>query len=199
MVDWNKLKQQALDVSKKTVDSVQDWKNDPERLKRVEENRERQVERAELRQIDEENNPEKYFKPTSKTNDIKIDENHKVFIINSERRNPRHIFDDLVSYELLQDDSVTTKGGASIGRAIVGGVLFNVPGAIIGGVTGSKKQVTKVKKIDLRITIRNSKQNTLYINIYKGSPIKTDSKQYQLLIKKAQETLSLLDIISSYQ
>lgn len=45
MVDWKKLGKQALDLTKETtekgVESFQEWKNDPERLQKIEEEKAR--------------------------------------------------------------------------------------------------------------------------------------------------------------
>ena len=47
-------------------------------------------------------------------------------------------YSDLISYELLEDDSVVTSGG--VGQALVGGALFGGFGAIAGGITANRTQ-----------------------------------------------------------
>ena len=58
-------------------------------------------------------------------------------------------FDDLVSYELIQNDDIVVKGGT--GKAIIGGTvvtlltnpLFGAAGAISGGITGKRTSSKK--------------------------------------------------------
>ena len=47
-------------------------------------------------------------------------------------------FSDLMSYELIEDDSVVTSGG--VGQALIGGALFGGFGAVAGGITGKRVQ-----------------------------------------------------------
>lgn len=47
-------------------------------------------------------------------------------------------YDDLVSFELLEDSESVASGG--LGRAFAGGILFGGAGAIVAGVIGKKKQ-----------------------------------------------------------
>lgn len=47
MVDWEKLKEKALDITKqasvKSIESFKDWKNDADRLERKEEKKARKI------------------------------------------------------------------------------------------------------------------------------------------------------------
>ena len=108
---------------------------------------------------------------TSKVNVIKVDEQHRTFQIkgyvpkplkgalavstlgmssiisssvNSAGANNWYNFDDLVSYELLADDSVVVSGG--VGQALIGGLTFGGAGAIAGDITGKRKQKKKTMK-----------------------------------------------------
>ena len=58
-------------------------------------------------------------------------------------------FDDLVSYELLADDSVVVSGGE--GQALIGGLAFGAAGAVAGGITGKRKQKKKIGSINKKI------------------------------------------------
>jgi hypothetical protein len=64
---------------------------------------------------------------------------------------------DVVSVEVTEDGSSVTKTSRSsqIGGAVVGGVLLGGVGAVVGGLTGSKKTTQKVKRVDLRVVIDN--------------------------------------------
>ena len=70
-------------------------------------------------------------------------------------------FDDLVSYELIQNDDIVVKGGT--GKAIIGGTvvtlltnpLLGAAGAISGGITGKRTSSKKINSLAVRITLNN--------------------------------------------
>lgn len=66
---------------------------------------------------------------------------------------------DVVSVELTEDGSSITKTSRSsqLGGAVVGGVLLGGVGAVVGGLTGSKKTSQKIKRVDLRVVIDDTK------------------------------------------
>ena len=68
-------------------------------------------------------------------------------------------FSDVLKAELFEDGETIslTGGGASIGRAIVGGALFGVAGEIIGGATGTRKtkSTTFANLIEVRISLKD--------------------------------------------
>lgn len=51
-------------------------------------------------------------------------------------------FEDLVSYELLEDDAIVTSGG--VGQALIGGFAFGGAGMIAGRLTGKRIQKKNV-------------------------------------------------------
>lgn len=97
-------------------------------------------------------------------------------------------YDNIVSYSLIKDDKMITKGGASIGRAVVGGILFGGVGAVIGGTTGSRTSTNVCQSLTIKVTLRNCDSNCVYIDFIKrGSTLRNADPQ---------EVLSLLDIIT---
>ncbi len=69
---------------------------------------------------------------------LEIDEYHNKFRISISNIHESYNFSDLIDFELLGDDGESiSKGG--LGRVLVGGALFGGIGAIVGGVTGSRK------------------------------------------------------------
>ena len=73
---------------------------------------------------------------------LSVDANHKLWMYGTS--NIVFNFNDVVSYELIQDGESITKGG--VGRAVAGGILFGGVGAVVGGLTGKKKVVTEIKE-----------------------------------------------------
>lgn len=102
-------------------------------------------------------------------------------------------FDDLLSYELLEDDSTVTSGG--IGQALIGGALFGGAGAIAGGITGKRKSKKKVDSLIVKITLNSFEVPCIMIPIITKST-KVDSKEYKNALNEAHSILSVLDVIT---
>ena len=102
-------------------------------------------------------------------------------------------FDDLLSYELLEDDAVVTSGG--VGQALIGGFAFGGAGMIAGGLTGKRVQKKRVESICIKVTINDFSCPCVIIPIV-TKPIKTNSKEYQNAFNEAHKILSVLDVIS---
>ena len=113
-------------------------------------------------------------------------------------------FDDLVSYELIQNDDVVVTGG--VGKAVVGGAvmtalaggLWGMTGAVVGGVTGKKKQSKKVNYLAIRITLNSFDFPCCFIYLIEKST-KSNSKEYKKVIENAQLILSTLDLITHHK
>lgn len=126
---------------------------------------------------------------------IQFDEINRLFLISDgifKKKNSIYSFDDIVEYELLVDGATVTKGG--LGRAVVGGALFGGVGAIVGGVTGGKKATAMTNKMQIKITVNNFQQPSVYITLI-FAPTKTDSYVYKNAYKTAQEILSTFSLI----
>lgn len=69
------------------------------------------------------------------------------------------LYRDLLSSELFEDGETVTKTsrGSQLGGALIGGLALGGIGAIIGGLSGKTRSSEKVKRVDLRITINNTR------------------------------------------
>lgn len=136
----------------------------------------------------------KMFKATSKSKHIEIDDVNKLWRMTSSRRNIYN-YSDLVSYDLIQDGDTVTSGGFGIGRAITGTLLTGGIGALLG-FTKKKKSTNYTNNLQIRITNSATKKPTSFITLIDK---KTDqnSKEYRKAIESAQETLGILDIMTS--
>lgn len=105
-------------------------------------------------------------------------------------------FDDLVSYELLEDDAIVTSGG--VGQALIGGLIAGGAGLIAGGITGKRVQKKRIESLGIRITINNFLFPCILIPLITKS-IKTNSKEYQIAFDEAQKILSVLEVIAHNQ
>lgn len=102
-------------------------------------------------------------------------------------------FSDLLSYDLLEDDSIVTSGG--VGQALIGGAIFGGFGAIAGGVTGTRVQKKKVESLYIKITTNSFSSPCSMLPLI-TKPTKTSSKEYQVAFNLAHQILSALDVIT---
>lgn len=112
-------------------------------------------------------------------------------------------YKDILSSEIVEDDNCITKTarGSQIGGALLGGLVLGGAGAIVGGLSGKKYNVSKVKNIDLLIVVNNVNNPVRKINFLDIS--KTDdedgfdknSEIYKDSSKLAKEWHSVIEII----
>lgn len=115
-------------------------------------------------------------------------------IIPSFRKAVPYSYDDIVDYELLEDGTSITKGG--LGNAVVGGVLFGSVGAMVGGMTGTRKTSSKCTNLMIKITVNNVSEPVEYIKLI-SSPTDKRSAVYKKAFFNAQQILSMLQVICS--
>lgn len=127
---------------------------------------------------------------------IGIDEPNKklAFIISSVSNQKAEIFnfEDIYSCELLIDDqSVYKKStGRTVGGALIGGALLGGAGVVVGGLSGSSQKKSNIKKIELKIVVRDLSNPTHKFTFY-GSTTPS-----QFLDNKKEEAESWKDTIS---
>ena len=91
---------------------------------------------------------------------------------------------DLLSSEIFEDGETVTRTarGSQIGGALIGGLAFGGVGAVIGGLSGKTRSSEKVKKIDLRIMINDTKNPYHDLNF-----MDVESKKNSMMYKSAME------------
>lgn len=102
-------------------------------------------------------------------------------------------YSDLLSYELMEDDSIVTSGG--VGQALVGGALFGGLGAVAGGITGKRTQKKKIESLIIKVTLNNFDCPCLMLPLITKST-KSTSKEYQTALNEAHTIMSALDVIT---
>jgi len=108
---------------------------------------------------------DKYLSNTSGIS-IAYDEKRKKICLLVGHKPELYEYKDIIQSELDIDGETVLKQSltGTVGRSVVGGVLGGGVGAIIGGTTGSKTGKQKIKNIDLKITVNNSKSPVYRIN-----------------------------------
>jgi len=104
-------------------------------------------------------------------------------------------FSDIFGCELTRDGETIYKKSATrtIGGAIVGGVLSGGVGAVIGGLSGGSKGKENIKKIELKVIVRDLSNPTHYFTFFEdGSDMKGNLNK---LINEAESWKDTISII----
>lgn len=101
-------------------------------------------------------------------------------------------YNQIVDFELLENGGSLAKGG--VGRAVVGGMLFGSTGAIVGSTT--RKQKKLCESLCIKLTLKDFEEPSYYINFIK-KPVDVGSEYYKDVMKKAQDMMSKLQLITS--
>lgn len=156
-------------------------------------------ERIEYHENDVKKNTEriKKFNATYQVgNYVWFDDNHKWFAFPQGTFSPKisnsYIFkyDEIVDFEVLEDGTAIIKGG--LGKALVGGVIFGLPGIIAGATSKKIKEVCN--KLEIKITTRNIDIPVVYVNLI-NMKFKKSSFVYKTVSKSVQNILSKFKII----
>ena len=131
---------------------------------------------------------------------LAIDEHRKsVCLINNRQKNVSLRFcsyKDLLSSEVFEDGITVTKTvrSSQVGGALLGGLVLGGVGAIIGGLSGKTQTSGKVKSIDLRLTINDTKGPLHNVNFLVSETEKNNSI-YQSAIQQARHWHGLIEIL----
>lgn len=101
-------------------------------------------------------------------------------------------FDDIDDVDLIIDGHSVTQGG--LGRAIAGGFILGPVGALIGGVTGKKKNKDVVDSIKIIIKMNDFQNPTIELKIIEV-PLKKSGSLYKIIEKLAQDITSTFEFI----
>lgn len=104
---------------------------------------------------------------------------------------------DINGYEIVENGETVTSGG--LGRAAVGALAFGGVGAIVGAVTGKKKNKTTIDSLKIKINMNDLDLPVLFVNLI-TTKTKTTSLTYKMGIKQADNIISSLDVlVKQYQ
>lgn len=126
---------------------------------------------------------------------LAVDNEHYKWAVVYPSSDEPHIFNfqDLISYEIIQNGEKAISGNA--GDATAGAILFGTAGAIVGA--SSKKTISEMCH-DLHIEIRvNNLNRSLLILPCSTGEIAVNCSIFQDRVQKAHEILSILSYIKS--
>jgi hypothetical protein len=103
---------------------------------------------------------------------------------------------DLLCSEIFEDGSTITKTvrTSQVGGALVGGLLFGGVGAVIGGLSGKTETTGKIKKIDLRLTVNDTK-NPIHDVAFQNVEGNKGGLIHKAAMKQARHWHSLIEVL----
>lgn len=114
-----------------------------------------------------------------------IDEQNKLWKLKS-YGNLYFTFDDIINYECQKNGIGVLSVG--VGSALVGGLLFGGVGAILGGLSGSKKK-EEINEFRIVIKVNNNSYPQLSINLLPTGKVKSDSILFKSYCEKAEKIM----------
>jgi len=127
------------------------------------------------------------------------DKNKKVCLINkngNDFNQKLFSYRDILSSEILEDgNSITkTERGSQIGGALIGGLALGPVGLLIGGLTGKKKSIDKIKRVDIQIIVNDTTKPRHLIN-FLNTESKKDSFIYKSSIETARQWHAIIEVL----
>lgn len=136
-----------------------------------------------------------------------VEYNYTMLLVNEKEKkftigNDIYKFSDLISAEIVENsDTITTtytKNKASLGKALVGGAIFGVAGAIVGGNAGkstSRAINTQVcDKLEVKLILNSISNSQIFIPLILKR-IRKKSKKYKNAYDISQKYLSIFQVI----
>lgn len=110
-------------------------------------------------------------------------------------------YEDIVS--ISYEENGTDIYNKSLGRAVVGGLLFGGVGAIVGSNTAKTQQKKEVRKMSIKILLKSTSNTTIILKIYEagldGNLLETkntaDRLHYEGLMKEVKGIKDIFSII----
>jgi len=107
------------------------------------------------------------------------------------------LYRDILSSEIVEDGETITSTvrTSQLGGALIGGLALGGVGAIIGGLSGKSVSSQRIQRIDLRITVNDTKEPLHEINFLHFQTKKGDKITYEPAIRKARHWHGLIDVL----
>ena len=105
-------------------------------------------------------------------------------------------FSNILGVEIIEDGNTISYASRSsqAAGALIGGLAFGGVGAIIGGLSGSRRQSRKVSKLQIRVTVLDSRNQVVTHSLdLLSEPIKTDNQLFTDAMNNARNWKSLLE------
>jgi hypothetical protein len=137
------------------------------------------------------------FTPTRKFASISVDETHQLWGCVAGGTWRIYQYADIVNSELIENGDHVQQGGASLGRAVVGGMLFGPLGAAVGSMTGAKQTNRTVHTLQVKVTVNDLDDPVVFIDMLSMKGIKASTPAYRKQFEDAQRVLSAFSVMQS--
>ena len=100
---------------------------------------------------------------------------------------------NIIGYKVIEDGVTISKGG--LGRALIGGVLFGETGAVVGAITGEKKESKNVTELRIDIEMNDTTAPLVTLSMFtKGLVMSTDSIMYTYYLENLRKIASTINV-----
>lgn len=162
------------------------------------------IRRHEKKKINEALDKVKDFNPTetyvsrSIKTSISIDKaKNKICFIDQNRKTHPFSYKDIYESEILTDGNTYTKQstGRTIGGLVIGGAVAGIAGAVVGGLSGKRKKVVNINKIDLKVTVNSTSKPVYVVNFFNPQLKKGGTITDKEAMRDAQHWHSLISVL----
>ena len=138
-----------------------------------------------------------YFVGVDGKTSIAINGDHSKLCLTSDPKHYSPILieaERVISAEIAEDGSSVTQTSrtSQVGGALVGGLVFGGVGALVGGLSGKTATRSKVKKIELLLTL-DDHETPIYSICFLNMEVSTDFPMYKDAMSKARHWLAIID------
>ena len=95
------------------------------------------------------------------------DKTNSLLIETSDVKTEVFQYDQIISFDLIENGNSIISGGT--GRAVAGGILFGEVGAVVGGVTATRKTTEICTLLKIKITFRNCHRQSIDITLIENT------------------------------
>lgn len=105
-------------------------------------------------------------------------------------------FSDVLSAEIFQDGASVTKTvrSSQLAGVLIGGLVFGGVGAVVGGLSGSRRTHDTTRRIELRLLV-NDTATSIHDVCFLEYETKKDSFSYRDAIQRAREWHGLIEVL----
>jgi hypothetical protein len=137
------------------------------------------------------------FTPTRKFASISVDEVNQLWGFAAGDAWRIYRYADIVNSEVIENGDQVQQGGASLGRAVVGGMLFGPLGAAVGSMTGAKRSNQAIHTLQVKVTVNDLSDPVVFIDMLPTKGIKANTPAYRMHFEDAQRVLSAFSVMQS--
>ncbi len=138
----------------------------------------------------------KVAKVTDEGDAVSLNEtDQKIILRTAKKVSAVYLYRDILASEIVQDGrtSITkTQRGSQLGGALIGGLALGGSGAIIGGLSGSTSSQDKVQKIEVVVTVNDTKNPIYRLLVFAGGVKSSEMGPY---MNAAQEMHGLIKVV----